>query len=81
MMKKDDTIQNNDCKNCSLFTRGKEKGKSCGCAGGFFVMGFIGAAVYFIQHSHSFWEGAIGILKAIIWPALVAYKVLEFFKL
>lgn len=43
--------------------------------------GFIGAVIYFIQHSTSFWLGALGILKAIVWPAFLVYKLLEFFKL
>lgn len=35
---------------------------------------FIGAAVYFVSQSHSFWEGALGILKALIWPAFLVYQ-------
>ncbi|OJW77327.1 MAG: hypothetical protein BGO69_18260 [Bacteroidetes bacterium 46-16] len=37
-------------------------------------MGFIGSAIYFIQHASSFWMGALGILKAIVWPAILTYK-------
>lgn len=44
-------------------------------------LGFIGALIYFIQHSTSFWMGCIGILKAIVWPAMLVYKLLEFFKM
>ena len=43
--------------------------------------GFIGALVYFIQHATTFWIGALGVLKAMVWPALVIYKVLELLKL
>lgn len=43
-------------------------------------LGFIGALVYFIQHATSFWSGVLGIGKAIFWPALVVYKVLEIWK-
>lgn len=39
-------------------------------------LGFIGAAVYFIQHANSFWMGVLGILKAIVWPALLVYEAL-----
>jgi hypothetical protein len=39
-------------------------------------LGIIGAAVYFIQHSDGFWMGVLGVLKAIVWPAMVVYKVL-----
>lgn len=44
-------------------------------------LGFIGAVVYFIQHADSFWQGAFGLLKAIVWPAILVYKLLEFLKL
>lgn len=50
-----------------------------GPSGAIYGLGFIGAAVYFIQHAPTFWDGVIGILKAIIWPALLSYKLLEFF--
>lgn len=44
--------------------------------GATYGIGFIGAAVYFIQHAAGFWMGVLGILKAIIWPALIVYKLL-----
>jgi len=44
-------------------------------------LGFIGAAIYFIQHSATFWIGVLGFLKAIIWPVMVVYKLLELLKL
>lgn len=43
--------------------------------------GFIGALIYFIQHASSFWLGVLGILKAIVWPAVLVYKWLEFLKM
>lgn len=49
--------------------------------GGIYGMAFIGAAIYFIQHSATFWEGALGILKAVFWPAVLMYKLLEFLKM
>ena len=52
--------------------------KTCG---GIYGLTFIGAAVYFIQHSASFWEGMLGFLKAIVWPAIVMYKLLEYLKM
>jgi hypothetical protein len=39
-------------------------------------LGIFGAAVYFVQQSTGFWMGVLGILKAVVWPALVVYKVL-----
>lgn len=40
-------------------------------------LGLIGAAIYFIIQATSFWSGALGLLKAFIWPA---YLVFEAFK-
>jgi hypothetical protein len=44
-------------------------------------MGLIGALMYFIQHSVGFWMGCMGVLKAIVWPVFIVYKLLEFLKL
>jgi hypothetical protein len=41
-------------------------------------LGLVGALIYFIQHATGFWLGALGVLKAIVWPAIVVYKALEF---
>jgi hypothetical protein len=49
----------------------KDKGLSASIYG----MGFIGMAVCFIGHAATFWLGALGILKAIFWPAVLIYKV------
>lgn len=46
-----------------------------GAGGGVYGLGMIGAAVYFIQQSVGFWAGAVGILKAIVWPAFLVYKL------
>lgn len=44
-------------------------------------MGLIGAWVYFISHATTFWMGALGILKGIVWPALLVYEMLKFLNL
>ena len=46
------------------------KGKAVYC------LGFIGAAVYYISTATTFWMGALGILKAIVWPAFLVFKLL-----
>lgn len=51
-----------------------------GTSGFVYVLTIIGAAIYFIQHSTTFWGGVLGFLKALIWPLLVIYKVLEILK-
>lgn len=40
-------------------------------------MGFIGAAIYFISTSTGFWMGALGLLKAIVWPVILVYEALN----
>jgi hypothetical protein len=47
--------------------------KDCG---GIYGLAFVGALVYYIQHATSFWSGCLGILKALVWPAMLIYKVL-----
>lgn len=55
--------------------------KNGGVAGGVYGLAFIGAAIYFIGHATSFWMGVLGFLKALIWPAVLIYNVLEFLKM
>lgn len=43
--------------------------------GGFYGLMFVGAAVYYIQQSDTFWMGVLGFLKALVWPAMLIYKV------
>lgn len=44
-------------------------------------LGFIGALIYYVQHAASFTQGLIGFLKALVWPAFLIYKLLEFLKM
>jgi len=41
-------------------------------------LGLIGAAIYFIQQATTFWGGVLGFLKALVWPAFLVYKLLQF---
>jgi hypothetical protein len=52
-----------------------------GILGGAYFLTLIGAAIYFIQHSVTFWGGVLGFLKALIWPLLVTYKILDLLKM
>ncbi|MEJ2347845.1 MAG: hypothetical protein P8Y17_01425 [Patescibacteria group bacterium] len=45
-------------------------------SGAVYGLGFIGAAVYYLQQATTAWEGMTAILKAIVWPALLIHKVL-----
>ncbi len=43
----------------------------------FFLLAYIGAAIYFISVSNgSFWAVVLGLLEAIVWPVYVMYHVL-----
>jgi len=65
------------------FKHHKEEKNQCGChcgacGGSVYFLGFVGAAVYYLQQSTTFWTGVVGILKALVWPAFLAYKLLGF---
>jgi hypothetical protein len=47
-------------------------------SGAVYGLGLLGAAVYYINTAASFGEGAIGILKALVWPAFMVYDLLKF---
>jgi hypothetical protein len=49
--------------------------------GGAYGLAVLGAAVYYIQHSATFWAGVLCVLKALVWPALIVYKLLDFLKM
>ncbi len=42
-------------------------------AGAVYALGLIGAAVYFISIATGFWEGLLGVLKALVWPAILVF--------
>lgn len=44
-------------------------------------LAFIGALIYYLQHAASFGQGVLGFLKALVWPAMLVYKALEFLKM
>lgn len=49
------------------------------CKGGaVYGLGFIGAAVYYISTAIGFWNGVLGFLKALVWPAFLVFEVLKF---
>ncbi|MBI2663671.1 hypothetical protein HYX15_04040 [Candidatus Woesearchaeota archaeon] len=45
-------------------------------SGGVYCLGAVGAAIYYIQQSTGFWGVVIAILKSIVWPAFLVYKLL-----
>ena len=62
-----------------------EKEEKCGRVwhhharcGGIYGLGFIGAAVYYISIAATFGMGVLGVLKALVWPAMLVYSALKF---
>lgn len=60
------------------FLRSVNYKKGNSSTGSIYGLAFIGAAIYYIQTATSFWDGVLGILKALVWPAMIAYKLLGF---
>jgi hypothetical protein len=64
------------------FTRGQDKNTCCKphhgtCGGAVYGLGFIGSLIYFVSTADSFWMGILGVLKAIVWPAVLVYGLLK----
>lgn len=57
----------------------KDKVQKAGSGGSVYGLGFIGAAFYFIGTATGFWMGMLGVLKAIVWPAILVYEALHSF--
>ena len=64
---------------CEPRSSGRHGGS--GIAGGAYFMGFVAAAVYFIQNSTSAWTGFVGFLKAIVWPGFLVYYLFDFLQI
>jgi len=47
-----------------------------GCGGAIYGLGFVGALIFYVQTATGFWNGVLGVLKALIWPAMLVYKLL-----
>lgn len=50
-----------------------------GTSGALYFVGFVGALVYWMQAAEGFGAVVTGFLKALVWPAYIAYKLLESF--
>lgn len=52
-----------------------------GATGAVYGMGLIGAWVYYLSHAATFWLGVLGLLKGIVWPAMLVYGLLKFLQM
>lgn len=58
--------------------RTRQSGRPAGGGDVVYGLGLIGALVYYIKFATDFWAGAVGVLKAIVWPAFIVYELLKF---
>jgi len=40
--------------------------------------GLFGAWIYYISHATTFWLGVLGILKGLVWPAMLVYELMKY---
>jgi len=52
--------------------------RGCCCGGCAYFLGFLGSAVYYISTATGFWNGVLGVLKSIVWPAFLVHGLLKF---
>ena len=58
----------------------RDNGAAAG-AGAVYGLGFLGAVVYFVQSATGFWDGVLGVLEALVWPAFMVYELARFLKM
>ena len=51
-----------------------EVGKS---GSAFYFLGIVGSAIYFISTADGFWDGVLGVLKSLVWPAFLIFEALR----
>lgn len=58
-----------------------KKEMSCNSSGSscFYGLSILGAAIYYVSTATGFWNGVLGVLKAIIWPVFLVFHALKFF--
>ena len=76
-------VDEKDMKEWSKKWSDKDKKKKGGSSEGggsmLYFVGFVGALVYYWQAAGGFWDVIAGFFKALVWPGIVVYKLLELF--
>lgn len=52
-----------------------------GASGAVYGLGMIGAWIYFIGQSTTFWLGVLGFLKGIVWPAFLVLEAMKYLQI
>ena len=58
--------------------RSRQGGPAAG-GGAVYGIGMLGALVYFLQSAQTGWDYVLAVPKAVVWPALLVYKLLKSF--
>jgi len=65
--------------NWKEWNKNKKMNSSHGTSGALYFVGFIGSVVYWMQAAVGFGAVVTALLKSLVWPAYVVYKLLESF--
>jgi hypothetical protein len=58
---------------------GLEFASSCKSGGSaIYGVGFLGAVIYYFSTATGFWVGVLGLLKALVWPAMLVFELMKF---
>lgn len=63
------------------YQKRKNYNRRGGVSEGIYGIAFIGALIYYIGHATTLWMGILGFFKAVVWPAILIYKLMEFLKM
>lgn len=61
-----------------MYARPACRGMGGAGGGAVYGLGFLGAAIYYVQAADGFWVGVLGVLKAIVWPAFLTFELLSY---
>ncbi len=74
---KNEDMENKCCQDCKrVVKKCHHNHYSGGESSAIYGLGVIGAIFYFVSQATGFWPVIVAVLKAIIWPAFVVYKLL-----
>lgn len=60
-------------------TKATKMNSNHGTSSALYFVGFIGSLVYWMQAAIGFGAVVTGVLKSLVWPAYIVYKLLESF--
>jgi len=68
-----------ECKDGKCKPWWKKERVSChGSGSAIYGLGFLGALFYYVTTATSLWAGIIGVIKAILWPAVLVFELMKY---